>query len=331
MIEAFNIEFFRRELIFLFEYFSLLVSQIAPYWIFGMALGSCVSVFGKGKLRVMFSALRGKKLGALGLLPAALIGIASPLCMFGTIPICASLANEGMEEDYLAAFMMSSILLNPQILFFSAALGNAALAIRFISCLLCGITAGLLIRFFWVNKRPVANIVANNNGGVANFVAKSGKKFFDFSRFTETASRDTDPNIIFRFLKNLLRNIKATGPAFLMGICIAVLFQRYVPANAVAALFGRQRGFGLLMAASVGVPLYFCGGGTIPLLIAWMHYGMSLGAAAAFMITGPAMKITNLGALKIVLGAKHFAIYIVFSVLFALATGMVIDLVANIS
>ena len=33
---------------------------------------------------------------------------------------------------------------------------------------------------------------------------------------------------------------------------------------------------------------------------------MSMGSAAAFMVTGPATKITNLGALKIVLGLKHF-------------------------
>jgi len=37
-----------------------------------------------------------------------------------------------------------------------------------------------------------------------------------------------------------------------------------------------------------------------------------MGSAAAFMITGPATKITNLGALKIVLGAKRFFLYIAF-------------------
>jgi len=79
------------------------------------------------------------------------------------------------------------------------------------------------------------------------------------------------------------------------------------------------------MAATVGVPLYVCGGGTIPLLITWMENGMSLGSASAFMITGPAMKITNLGAVKIVLGLRDFALYIAFSVLFALLTGFLID------
>jgi uncharacterized membrane protein YraQ (UPF0718 family) len=249
---------FVREIVYFWYYFSIQFLQIAGYWAVGMILGSLIAVFGKEKIHALFAAMQGKDLGLFGIVPAALIGIASPLCMYGTIPIAASFAEKGMEEDWLAAFMMSSILLNPQLLFYSAALGKAALIIRFVLCLLCGITAGLLVRFFCKDK-----------------------KFFNFSAFAgqETSSRDIDPSLPLRFLKNLARNIKATGPAFLIGITLSALFQQYVPADAVAALFGKHHGFGLLMAATIGVPLYVCGGGTIPLLISWMESGMSLGAA----------------------------------------------------
>lgn len=69
------------------------------------------------------------------------------------------------------------------------------------------------------------------------------------------------------------------------------------------------------------MPLYVCGGGTIPLLIQWLADGMSRGSAAAFMVTGPATKITNLGALKIVLGLKHFLLYLVYIMAFSMLTG----------
>lgn len=69
------------------------------------------------------------------------------------------------------------------------------------------------------------------------------------------------------------------------------------------------------------MPLYVCGGGTIPLLIQWLADGMSMGSAAAFMVTGPATKITNLGALKIVLGLKHFLLYLVYIMAFSMLTG----------
>lgn len=297
------VEIVKREAIYFWFYFSILLQQIGPYWILGMILGSLISVFGKERLHKLFISMQDKHLGIFGLIPSCLIGIVSPLCMYGTIPIAASFSQKGMRDDWLAAFMMGSILLNPQLLFYSIALGNAALIIRFISCFLCGITAGLLVHFFF-----------------------KGKKFFDFKGFTETESRDAHPNLIIRFFKNLWRNVKATCPAFLIGLSLAAMFQRYVPQSAFAALFGRGRGFGLLMAASIGVPLYVCGGGTIPLLLSWMQNGMSLGAVSAFMITGPAMKITNLGAVKIILGMEQFIVYIAFSVIFALFTGFIIDL-----
>lgn len=49
---------------------------------------------------------------------------------------------------------------------------------------------------------------------------------------------------------------------------------------------------------------------------------MVMGSAAAFKITEPATKITNLGALKIVLGVRRFALYIVFVMIFSLMTGI---------
>lgn len=297
------IDVIRREWVYLWYYFTLQLGQIFPYWVLGMVLGSAISVFAKERIHGLFRSLGDRKLGAIGVIPASILGIASPLCMYGTIPLSASFSRKGIRDDWLAAFMMSSILLNPQLIFYSAALGPTALIIRIASCFLCGIAAGLLVRRFYKEK-----------------------SFFNFNGFEEPSSRDVDPNILLRFLKNLGRNIKATGLYFLIGVILSAVFQRYVPAEFVADMFGDNRGFGVLMAATIGVPLYACGGGTIPLLQAWLYDGMSMGSAAAFMITGPATKITNLGAVKIVLGIKRFILYLLFTVLYALLTGWIIDI-----
>ena len=293
-----------RELIYIWYYFEVQLGQIFWYWVIGMAIGSLVSVFGKDKISKLFLKINETRLGVLGIVPACLLGIASPLCMYGTIPIAASFSKQGMRDDWLAAFMMASVLLNPQLIVYSAALGPTALAVRIISCFLCGCTAGLIIYFFYRNK-----------------------PFFNFSGFDEQESRDTDPNMLMRYLKNFGRNIKATGPYFLVGVLLSVFFQLYVPTEAVTAVFGGNHAWGVLMAATIGVPLYACGGGTIPLLRQWMVQGMSMGSAAAFMITGPATKITNLGALKIVMGMKRFIAYILFTLAFAFITGIVTNLV----
>ena len=98
-----------------------------------------------------------------------------------------------------------------------------------------------------------------------------------------------------------------------------------MPQDLLVHFFGNNEAWGVLMAATIGVPLYACGGGTIPLLQSWLAGGMSLGSAAAFMITGPATKITNLGALKIAMGWKRFILYIVFVILFSLACGLAVN------
>ena len=299
------LEVLQREFVYLRYYFILQLSQIAPYYLLGIVLGSVISVFVKNRIHGLFRALGNKKLGVLGVIPASILGIASPLCMYGTIPLAASFSRSGIRDDWLAAFMMSSILLNPQLILYSTALGSVALTVRLVSCFVCGVVAGLLIRLFYRNK-----------------------SFFNFTGFDEPHNHDTDPNLFLRLLKNIGRNIKATALWFLIGVLLSALFQRYVPADSFAKLFGEgNEGFGVLMAATIGVPLYACGGGTIPLLREWLYSGMSMGSAAAFMLTGPSTKITNLGALKIVLGVKRFLLYLAFVIVFSLLTGFIVNIV----
>ena len=294
-----------REFIYVWYYFTVQLRQIFWYWVLGMVIGSLVSVFAKDAIHGAFEKIRDKKWGLWGLIPASILGVASPLCMYGTIPIAASFSKHGMRHDWLAAFMMSSVLLNPQLIMYSTALGATALTIRIVSCTVCGIVAGLVVHIVYKDK-----------------------PFFNFEGFEPRASHDTHPNLFLRFIFNLGRNLKATGLYFLLGVLLSALFQRYVPADKFAELFGKtNEGFGVLMAATIGVPLYACGGGTIPLIREWLAMGMSMGSASAFMITGPATKITNLGALKIVLGIKRFILYIAFVMAFSLVTGMIVNLV----
>ena len=298
------LEILNREFIYFWYYFTLQFSQIFEYWVAGMLIGSVVSVFFKDKIHGMMRNMKDDGSSIVGIVLASVLGVISPLCMYGTIPIAASFSKGGIKDEWLASFMMSSILLNPQLIIYSAALGIKVLCVRIVTCFICGIVAGLIIRF-----------------------AFKKRSFFTFKSFEEPKNKDTDPNMVLRFLKNLYRNLKATGLYFLLGIILSALFQRYIPQEAITRVFGGNEAWGVLMASTIGVPLYVCGGGTIPIIKNWLANGMSLGSAAAFMITGPATKITNLGALKVVLGAKHFAMYWGFVILFSCVTGIIINMI----
>ena len=156
----------------------------------------------------------------------------------------------------------------------------------------------------------------------------SEKPFFTFTNFEESGSRDVNPNNLLRYIFNVGRNVKATGLYFFLGILLTALYQRYVPEETVSLVFGRSnRGFGVLTAAALGVPLYVCGGGTVPLLAEWLYRGMSPGSAVAFMMSGPATKLTNLSAVKMIFTGKRFSLYLLFVLLFALSSGFLVNLI----
>ena len=133
-----------REFVYLWYYFDIQLRQIFGYWALGIVLGSLVSVFLKERIHGLFRSMS-SKMGLAGIIPASLLGIASPLCMYGTIPLAASFSRSGMRDEWIGSFMMCSILLNPQLIVYSTALGVTALAVRVVSSFLCGILAGLLI------------------------------------------------------------------------------------------------------------------------------------------------------------------------------------------
>ena len=65
----------------------------------------------------------------------------------------------------------------------------------------------------------------------------------------------------------------------------------------------------------------------LPFLLDRENLVRSMGSASAFMITGSATKITNFGALKIVLGMKRFLLYLAFVMAFSLVTGLLVNLI----
>jgi uncharacterized membrane protein YraQ (UPF0718 family) len=97
----------RREAIYLWFYFSIQFDQIFKYWALGIFLGFVISAFGKQMIHQMFEALQKKKSSAFGVIPASILGIASPLCMYSTIPLLQTWMYNGMSMGQAASFMIS--------------------------------------------------------------------------------------------------------------------------------------------------------------------------------------------------------------------------------
>lgn len=270
--------------------------QIFPYWMAGVFAGSLLSVYALPKISRTIEKFNKQRYNILSGMVAAILGVASPICMYGTIPLIAALGKKGIPQYILATFMVSSILLNPNLLMLSFSLGTSIALFRLFSCIAVGIIAGILVKVFFSNK-----------------------ELFNFSSFESNVLGEKKKK---KFIHDLHKAITITAPYFLVGILLSALFDRYIPKQFIISLFGQNRGLGVLFAASLGIPVYVCGGGTIPLIMVWLKEGMTPGAAIAFMISGPATKLTNLGAVKIILGVRNFTLYIVFNLIFAMVMGV---------
>jgi len=289
---------FLNEFRIVFSSIITLILEISPYWVSGLVLGSIVSVYLSDKIASKVKVLGEGRVRIPALFGASVLGVVSPLCMYGTMPVIAAFRLKGVPQNVLVAFMISSVLLNPNLFVLGFVLGAEIAVARLVLAILCGLLAGILVSRFMKNR-----------------------EIFRFERFTP---KDKAKRNIFR---DMLRAFQITAPYLLIGVTVTALVNRYVPPDLISNLFGTRRALGVLFATSISIPLYACGGGIMPLLRAWMHAGMGAGDALAFMIAGPATKITNLAAVKMILGGKNFAIYLAYIILFAMVVGIIIETV----
>ncbi|MCL1842212.1 MAG: permease [Defluviitaleaceae bacterium] len=266
------------------------LQMISPYWITGLVAGSFVTVYLSDKIAAKVSELSAERFWVIGL--SAFLGMVSPLCMFGTVPLIAALGQKGVPQHILASFMVSSVLLNPNLWLVSFVLGWEIALARLVLAFLCGTLAGIIV-LYGFKKRQL----------------------FSFGKFSNVKKKR-------KFLPDLLKAFRITSPYLLIGVTLTALGERYIPPEWIANMFGARRGLGVLFATTLSVPLYICGAGTIPLIRAWMFAGMGTGDAMAFMLAGPATKINNLSAVKMILGTKNFLLYLAFVVAFAILAGL---------
>jgi uncharacterized membrane protein YraQ (UPF0718 family) len=128
-----------------------------------------------------------------------------------------------------------------------------------------------------------------------------------------------------RFLDATLQTAVRLVPMFLGFAFIGYLLNNLIPAEWVAAIFGKGNAYSVPLAATLGLPLYINTEASLPLVRALIEGGMSQGAALAFLITGAGTSIgATLGALTI---ARWRVIGLVVATLWvsAIITGFAYD------
>jgi uncharacterized membrane protein YraQ (UPF0718 family) len=274
--------------------------SLGPYVLLGVVVGETLKL--TSWTRVIYQFISRSPI--LSVILAAVLGAVSPLCTYGTIPVVIQLFNAGVHISPLATFLATSSLMNPQLFIMTwGGISPEMAMMRAGVVLLFGLLLGLILY-----RVPEARVINPN--------------LLNGRRNEQPAFPDGAPRFTWRkFLRGNVETLQYIGFYILIGIILGAIIEVYVPGRWLAFLFKANHWASVLLAAVLGVPLYACGGGTIPLIRTLIQEGMSKGAALAFFMVGAATRVTPLTALATIIRPLFIFFYVVLLILFSVIIG----------
>ena len=278
---------------------------IAPYLIAGVLIGELLKFTSWTKIIYKWTS----KSPFVALIAASVIGTVSPLCTYGTIPVVIELYKSGAHIAPLVTFLAASSLMNPQLFVMTAGgiddIGLEIAAVLVVCVIIVSLVLGLLIYLVPAKYIIKKNIVLYDDGGCD--IINRSKKIF----------------IIKQYLLNCLKNLKTIGFYLFIGIFLSVGIELYIPKTIIHNALGEQQGIrSVLFASLLGVPLYACGGGAIPLVDRLIKNGMAKGSGLAFFIVGSATRPAPLAAMAVLFTPLFLVAYCVYLIAASVLMGL---------
>lgn len=279
-----------------------LLNRMSPYLLFGLLASGAV----RGFLRpgVVARHLGGR--GMLQSLKATLFGIPLPLCSCGVLPAAQTLRREGAGKGAVISFLVSTPSTGvDSILATWGMLGGLFAFFRILVAFLAGLLGGLLGNLL-PDSPPAPGAAACAPG------ASGGRGARAFARET------------FRYSFRVL--LGDMGGWLLLGVLVGGLIAVLVPEGSL----GRYLGTGLpamLTMFVLGIPMYICSSGSIPIAASLMLKGLSPGAALVFLMAGP---VTNTAGLLVIvreLGKGAALVVLAAALAASLAGGLLLETV----
>ncbi|MBI3985995.1 MAG: permease [Lentisphaerae bacterium] len=275
------------------------VTEMAPYLLFGFFVAGVLSV-------LVPTETVERHLGGEGLWPvikASLLGVPLPLCSCGVIPVAVSLRRHGASPGATTAFLLST----PQtgvdsIMITYSLMGPLFAVVRPVAAFLSGIVAGCLVQRWGGSEAAASMGTASASTPKRSWGARCGEAL----------------HYGFVSLPRDIRN------SLIVGLLLAGVISAVVPADFFNALAGHRLA-AMLMVMLVGIPLYVCATGSVPIAAAFVAKGLSPGTALVFLMTGPATNAATIAAIWSTMGRRTVALYLGAIVVCSLAAGLILD------
>lgn len=239
--------------------------------------------------------------GIWGNVLGAVVGSLTPFCACSTIPMTLGMLNAGAPFGSVMSFVIASPLLNPIIIsMFWALMGIKACFLYFGVTFLGSIVFGVVLdKTGWaryVKKVRITGTKLESENRPSYFTGKLKASFV-------SAWEDFRSVVIY----------------LLFGVGIGAVIYGYIPQNIVTKLAGPDNPFAIPVAATIGVPLYIRAETAIPIGLALLQKGMSVGAVIALIIGGAGMAIPEMAML-----ASIFKKRLVAAIVFVIWTTAVV-------
>ncbi|MBW2467044.1 MAG: SO_0444 family Cu/Zn efflux transporter [Deltaproteobacteria bacterium] len=295
-----------------------LLLEASVYILFGMLVGGLLKVF----LSPSFVAdhLGKGKFGSV--IKAALFGIPIPLCSCGVLPAAASLKRQGANNGATTAFLISTPESGVDSMAITYALLDPIMTVaRPVSAFITAVAAGISENLLHTQKDEDWKQVIDRSCPIDNCCDGNECPPEEHARHHS-------------FLEKLWAGLKFAvddlwgdlAGWFFAGLLLAGIIAAVIPQE----LMTRYLGGGIhsmLIMLLVGIPMYICATASTPVAAALILKGVSPGAALVFLLVGPATNVTSLSVLFGLLGRRATAIYLVMLSLFAVLSGLVLDMI----
>jgi len=255
--------------------------------------------------------------GIIGNIIGAGFGALTPFCACSTIPMTVGFLNAKVPFGSAMSFLIASPLLNPVIVGMLAALVNPKAAlIYFIVAFACSVIFGVILEKaggekFLKNIKPKTTCCCKSSGSIGISLIQKPKRFKD------------------RLIAALKSGWNSLRPIFiylLIGVALGAAIYDYVPQDFVVRIAGPDNPFAIPVAAIIGIPLYIRAETAIPIGIALMGKGMSIGTVIALVIGGAGMAIPEMSMLAGIFKPKLVAAMVTTIFLTAVISGYLFNL-----
>ena len=254
-----------------------------------------------------------EKAGFLGNVISAGFGALTPFCACSTIPMTVGFLNAGVPFGATMSFLIASPLLNPIIIAMLGALvGVKAMLIYGAIAFTCSIFFGWGLQK--VDAQYVKNVRLKKQSCCSADEGSIDRKQLPWSQKIALALRagwDTLRPIIWYLI---------------IGVAMGAAIYGYMPSDWVLKIAGPDNPFAVPVAAIIGVPLYIRAETAIPIGVALMGKGMSIGAVIALVIGGAGMAIPEISMLASIFKKKLVIMIVAVIFLTAVISGYLFNL-----